>query len=72
MLSEFDGDLAQRCFFGKLCLDHDTVIDRKSCISVHDSSFPEARPGQDNYTIKRDRESSSSADRKHYRCGWRG
>ena len=59
MLSEFDGDLAQRCFFGKFFLDHDTVIDGKSCIIRHDNSFPEARPGQDNYTIKRGRERSS-------------
>ena len=46
MFPKFDCDLAQGCFFGKFCLDHDTVIDGKSCIFIHDSSFPEARPGQ--------------------------
>ena len=72
MFSKFDCNLAQGCFFGKLCLDHDTVIDGKSCIFIHDSSFPEARPGQDNYTIKSNQERSSWADEKHDRCGWRG
>ncbi len=40
-------------FFCKLCLDHNTVIECKSCISTHDNSFPETRPGQVNYTIKK-------------------